>query len=108
MQAPGRYPLGQDYSVADLIAAAGGLRGDAFQENIEVQRVVLGRDNVAQVRTLTAQASLGLERVALQSRDRVSVRAIPNWQPDESVVLEGEFRFPGTYALLPGDARGAR
>jgi polysaccharide export outer membrane protein len=44
--------------------------------------------------------------LALKSRDRVSVRAIPNWQPDETVVLEGEFRFPGEYALLPGETLG--
>ena len=107
VQAPGRYPLGQDYTVADLVAAAGGFRGDAYEDSIEVQRVVLNRDSVAEVRTLTARASsAGLAAVDLVSRDRVSVRAIPNWQPDESVVLEGEFRFPGEYALLPGETLG--
>ena len=51
--------------------------------------MVLNRDSVAEVRTLTARASsAGLAAVDLVSRDRVSVRAIPNWQPDESVVLE--------------------
>jgi len=68
---------------------------------------VLNRDSVAEVRTITAKGGAGLASVALQSRDRVSVRAIPNWQPDETVTLEGEFRFPGEYALLPGETLGA-
>ncbi len=109
VQAPGRYPLGEAYTVADLVDAAGGFRGDAYEDNIEVQRVVLNRDSVAEVRTLAATvqaAGAGLAAVDLVSRDRVSVRAIPNWQPDESVVLEGEFRFPGEYALLPGETLG--
>jgi polysaccharide export outer membrane protein len=107
VQVPGRYPLGKDYSAADLIAAAGGLRGDAYQDAIEVQRVVLNRDSVAEVQTLSASGrGSGLRELALKSRDRVSVRAIPNWQPDEAVVLEGEFRFPGEYALLPGETLG--
>ena len=98
---------GAGLHVADLVAAAGGFRGDAYEDSIEVQRVVLNRDSVAEVRTLTARASsAGLAAVELVSRDRVSVRAIPNWQPDESVVLEGEFRFPGEYALLPGETLG--
>lgn len=107
VQAPGRYPLGKNYTVDDLIAAAGGLRGDAYEQKIEVQRVVLNSDSVAEVRTFeTSATGGGLASVFLQSRDRVSVRAIPNWRPSETVVLEGEFRFPGEYALLPGETLG--
>lgn len=107
-QVPGRYPLGEGYTVADLIAAAGGLRGDAYGRSIEVQRVVLSRDGVAEVRTLTVDsADVSLKQLPLVSRDRVSVRAIPNWQPNETVILEGQFRFPGEYALLPGETLGA-
>ena len=108
VQVPGRYPLGENYSVADLIAAAGGFRGDAYQDAIEVQRVVLNSESTAEVRTLrTSGRGEAMESLPLQSRDRVSVRAIPNWQPDETVILEGEFRFPGEYALLPGETLGA-
>lgn len=104
VQAPGRYPLGQAYTPKDLIDAAGGLRGDAYQDSIEIQRVALSEDSIAEVRTLEVGPGRGgIDTILLQSRDRVSVRAIPNWRPDETVVLSGEFRFPGEYSLLPGE-----
>jgi polysaccharide export outer membrane protein len=34
------------------------------------------------------------------------VRTIPDWQSTETVELAGEFRFPGTYNLLPGETLG--
>jgi polysaccharide export outer membrane protein len=107
VQAPGRYPLGEGYTVADLIQAAGGFRDDAYLREIEIQRVFLNRESVAEVRVRTVAGEGGaLAEAALGSRDRVLVRTIPNWQSTETVELAGEFRFPGTYNLLPGETLG--
>lgn len=107
VQAPGRYPLGDAYTAADLIAAAGGVRDDAYLAEVEVQRVVLDEASVASVRTFSIrEGGKGLASFKLSSRDRLSIRAIPNWRPEETVLLEGEFRFPGEYALLPGETLG--
>ena len=39
----------------------------------------------------------------LKSRDSVRINYLPNWSVDETVVLEGEFVFPGTYSLRGGE-----
>ena len=108
VQAPGTYPLGEAYSVADLVSAAGGFRDDAYLEQIEVQRVVVDEASIAGIRTFTIQESQSSSGgFQLKSRDRVAVRAIPNWQPKDTITLEGEFRFPGEYTLIPGETLGA-
>lgn len=109
VHAPGEYPLGEGDSVDDLIAAAGGLRGDAFTRELELQRVLIDGDGVASIRTyrvgVGAGAPLGLD-FGLESRDRLMVRAVPDWRPDDLVTVSGELRFPGEYRIAPGETLG--
>ena len=40
---------------------------------------------------------------SLDSRDHLHVRTLPEWNPDDSVTLEGELRFPGMYRIRKGE-----
>ncbi len=109
VHAPGNYPLGVKDTVSDLLAAAGGLRGEAFTRELELQRVVLDSEGVAGIRSFRISGeevgSLGLG-FQLESRDRLMVRAVPDWRPEDVVSVSGEVRFPGEYRIAPGETVG--
>jgi protein involved in polysaccharide export with SLBB domain len=110
VHAPGDYPLSEGDSVGELLAAAGGLRDDAFLRSAELRRVVTDE---ATGRALVRNLGVDLEATGddgrafvLASRDHLHVRRIPDWRPRDTVVIEGEVRFPGTYVIGPGDTFG--
>lgn len=106
--APGRYPLGEGYTVADLLAAAGGLRDDAFAPRLELQRTEvtpLGQVVVTRVE-LDGTNLETLASTTLRSRDEVFAQAIPDWRPTRRVAISGEVRFPGEYLIGPRETLG--
>lgn len=102
---PAEYPMVENASVAGYIAAAGGLRDSAFLGRAEITRTVLEGDvaNTDHVAFNLYDAILGSTEVELRPRDQINVFRIPEWQNTVDVVLEGEVRFPGTYAVRRGE-----
>ena len=102
VKSPGDYPLGPEDTVASLVAAGGGLTDSVYLDSAELRRVYLGQNSemLSQYLSLDLTAELvqssGTE---LQSRDHLYVRALPDWNPTDSVSVEGEVRFPGTYRI---------
>ena len=103
--APGTYPISENTSVAELIAAAGGLREGAYETEVEVRSVVLSRngDAITQTRTVDLRREKDTKSSVLLARDQVFVRRIPGLDEQESITLAGEVRFPGTYPIAPGE-----
>ena len=99
---PGEYPLSQGMTVRDLIALSGGLVESAYSQSAEVSRIDLSNPNRAVssilISDLTTSASTGLEPL-----DYVEFRTIPEFRESESITLEGEFVFPGTYVFEKGE-----
>jgi protein involved in polysaccharide export with SLBB domain len=99
---PGEYPLSQGMTVRDLIALSGGLVESAYSQSAEVSRMDLSNPNRAVtsilISDLTTSASTGLEPL-----DYVEFRTIPEFRETESITLEGEFVFPGTYVFEKGE-----
>ncbi|MDC0584966.1 SLBB domain-containing protein [bacterium] len=99
---PGEYPLSQGMTVRDLIALSGGLVESAYSQSAEVSRMDLSNPNRAAtsilISDLTISASTGLEPL-----DYVEFRTIPEFRETESITLEGEFVFPGTYVFEKGE-----
>lgn len=102
---PGVYPLVENATASRLIAAAGGLQESAYMERAEITRtVVSGGEADTQYQSVDLLAlMLGETDFELQGRDRLNVLAIPEWQNTYEVTLEGEVRFPGTYAIRRGE-----
>ena len=124
---PGRYELAAGMSVPDLILAAGGFVEGANLLEAELARLAdpsnrtdtaalvyrveladsaaaaeaarIGADRMLPVWTATAQG------VTLQPSDRVLVGQAPGWTPPRTVVVTGEVRNPGPYALTARDTR---
>jgi polysaccharide biosynthesis/export protein len=106
IRAPGDYPLVSNANLAQLISAAGGLKDNAFLKAAELRRLSLGPDGeiIANYQMVDLEQALDASQSAtLASRDHLTVREIPDWNPTESVTIAGEVRFPGEYRLQKGE-----
>lgn len=110
--AAGEYPLEPDMRVSDLLRAAGGLQEAAYTLQAELARYDIVGEQSRQTDLLSIDLAAVLAGgrdadVRLQSYDHLIVKEIPQWQEQESVELEGEVRFPGTYLLKRGETLSA-
>jgi polysaccharide export outer membrane protein len=104
---PGNYPLSSKHTVANLVAAAGGLKDSAYLDAAELRSLYMGpnKDVLSRYRNLNLIVELGsLSGTKLQSRDHLNVKELPDWNPTNAVILEGEVRFPGTYRIGKGES----
>lgn len=108
VRSPGRFELLDGMTLTDLLMRAGGLTDDAYAVRAELTRVASGRRladtlQVPLQRDLTRSVEASSFR--LQPHDAVFIRRDPDYREPEFVVLAGEVRFPGTYALTRRDER---
>ena len=112
---PGRYPLGENMTVQDLILQAGGFVEGAFVESVQVTRMDMSGDAEQRAQTIQVPLSptgvqdetrypggagvLTVQTFELHHRDRLYVRTNPAFRPQQEVTIRGEVRFPGTYTL---------
>ena len=124
---PGEYTYRDNLTLKDIILQAGGFAEGASLREVEVTRMVQRRDDDRmRARTIrvplaggstrradsvsfsvrdTVQALREASAFGLQHRDRIYVRTDPNFQPQETVAVSGEVRFPGEYTLLRDNER---
>ena len=101
---PGQYPLVAGMSLADLIAAAGGLSEGAYRTATEVTRTDLQDAETATFRTIPV--SLSAESVAsfkLEPLDNILFKTTPEYRERSTIRLSGEVVFPGEYTLSRGE-----
>ena len=126
---PGRYPYARGMSVQDLILAAGGFTEGANVLEADLARLpdptnrtdtasIVYRVTLADPAVAAEAARVGADRlmpdwtevseeVALQASDRVLVGQAPGYEPPRTVVVTGEVRNPGPYALTSRTTRVA-
>ncbi|WP_217522780.1 SLBB domain-containing protein [Vibrio metschnikovii] len=104
---PGRYPISQHNTVQGLLAAAGGLSADAFSANAELARIEsLGNTVRTEIKNIDLSAVMQGDQQAnreIKPRDRLNVFEQPGIKQQNTVVLQGEVKFPGTYTLRRGE-----
>ncbi|WP_337881129.1 SLBB domain-containing protein [Rheinheimera sp.] len=108
VRVPGEYPLVEHADVSSLVMAAGGFTEAAYLGRAEITRAVAAsaHENGIEVENISVdlQAAFnGSQSFALQSRDRLNVFPIPNWNIDQVVEVRGEVRFPGRYTIKRGE-----
>jgi polysaccharide export outer membrane protein len=105
---PGEYPLTDSMNLSDLFHAGGGAKDSAYMLDAEISRVVVGPDQTATVKHIRLNPKVLADSntsktIQIHPYDILSIKAIPLWREGESVTLSGEFRFPGTYSIKPGE-----
>jgi protein involved in polysaccharide export with SLBB domain len=106
---PGKYPLGEDMTAAQLVRLAGGLKRGAFTEAADLTRYTV--ENGAQVmgehvalpiaRALAGDADTD---VRLHDGDVLTIRQLAGWNDVGSVItVKGEVMHPGDFGIEEGE-----
>lgn len=111
---PGAYPYAANSTVEDLIFQAGGLLEGASTARVDISRRIVdpsateATNQLAQEFTVSIENGLAIGKgkgFRLKPYDRVEVRRSPGYAPQETVAIDGEVLFAGTYTLRKRDER---
>jgi len=106
---PGKYPLGEGMSAADLVRFAGGLKRSAYTEQADLTRfsVEQGSRMIADHETVQIARALAGEPdtdVRLHDGDVLSIRQLSGWNDvGATITVKGEVVHPGTYGIREGE-----
>lgn len=105
---PGEYPYQAGMTVRDLIRAGGGLSDSAYGGTAELTRyeVVNGEARHTELIEVDLAAVLRGDpgaNLQLEPFDTLSIKQVQAWADQESIMLRGEVKFPGTYSIKPGE-----
>lgn len=111
---PGAYPYAANSTVEDLIFQAGGLLEGASTARVDISRRIVdpsateATNQLAQEFTVSIENGLAVGKgkgFRLKPYDRVEVRRSPGYAPQETVAINGEVLFAGTYTLRKRNER---
>jgi protein involved in polysaccharide export with SLBB domain len=107
---PGKYPMSQDMTAAQLVRMAGGFKRDALTESADLTSYDVKNgngivENLATVRIGAAVTEADPHAdVPLKPGDILAVHQITNWADiGESVTINGQVRYPGNYGFRDGE-----
>jgi protein involved in polysaccharide export with SLBB domain len=109
VEKPGKYPLGEDMTAADLVRVAGGLKRGAYTETADLTHYeVIQGTNVAgesvNVQIAKAMAGEPDTDVRLHDGDVLTIKQITGWKDvGATIAVRGEVIHPGTYGIQEGE-----
>lgn len=102
VEMPAVYEIVAGDTVRSLLEIAGGLQRSARTDTVEIRRFV--DEHHTEETLISLDGDAGWDS-PLHDGDQIYVRGNVDWKIVESVVLEGEFRFPGPYGIEEGKDR---
>jgi protein involved in polysaccharide export with SLBB domain len=109
VERPGKYPLGENMSAAELVRLAGGLKRSAYTEQADLTRYMVehGEKIIGDHQTVQIAAALAGEPdtdVRLHDGDVLTIRQLTGWNDvGASITVKGEVLHPGTYGIKEGE-----
>lgn len=107
VQREGSYGLKPGITVKDLILLAGGLKYYAYTKEVDLVRYsVTDEGPKTEKVTLSIEKAMAADpenNLTLKEDDYLFVKSVPNWQPQQTVTIQGELRFPGVYPIRRGE-----
>lgn len=106
---PGKYPLGENMTAADLVRLAGGLKRGAYTESADLTRyeVEQGSNLVGEHTTVPLARALAGEPdsdARLRDGDVLTIRQLAGWRDmGATIAVGGEVVHPGTYGIQEGE-----
>ncbi|MBZ5570409.1 MAG: SLBB domain-containing protein [Acidobacteriia bacterium] len=106
---PGKYPLGNDMTAADLVRFAGGLKRSAYAQEADLTSYTVenGSKVVGDHRTVEIAKALAGEPdtdVRLHDGDVLTIRQLAGWNDlGATITVKGEVMHPGTYGIQEGE-----
>ena len=107
VKSPGEYPLTENMTLTQLVAAAGGLAEDAYMQKVELSRHDFADTEQATSSHLSVNLAEAYDNpqadLQLQPYDKLAVHTIPEFRETLEITLEGEVQFPGVYTFSRGE-----
>jgi polysaccharide biosynthesis/export protein len=106
---PGKYPLGEDMTAADLVRVAGGFKRGAYTEVADLTRYELIQGSSVAGETVDvpiakAMAGESDTDVRLHDGDVLTIKQLAGWNDvGASIAVKGELIHPGTYGIQEGE-----
>ncbi len=101
---PGEYTYDPSLTLQDVLTMAGGLKLEASRSRIDISRVVINENAPTETVIATVEVNDKLEPVtgdlSLEPFDQIMVRHVPEFRLQRNITIEGEVKYPGTYALI--------
>lgn len=99
---PGEYPYVAGMNTLDLISMAGGLTEQAYGLRGEITRIRFDASEQQTLEHLNVNlADSGSTKI--EPGDQLQIKRLPNWTDAQTVTIEGEVAFPGTYKIKRGE-----
>ena len=110
------YIYGDGMSLQDVLLQAGGITQKAKGSRIEVARIMdydTKSNTIKPIRAVVKkikiddnlEISLQAQNFLLQPFDQIFVRENPDYEEPRNILISGEVKYPGTYALLSRDEK---
>ena len=109
VERPGKYPLGQDMTAADLVRVAGGLKRGAYAHTADLTRYVVesGKKVAGEHMEIPLAAALAGQRdtdVRLHDGDVLTIGELAGWNDVGATIrVMGEVQHPGVYGISEGE-----
>lgn len=106
---PGKYPLGDNMTAAELVRLAGGLNRSAYTQEADLTRydVEQGTHVVSEHIPVAIAKALADEPdadVRLHGGDVLTIRQVAGWKDiGATITVSGEVVHPGTYGIQEGE-----
>jgi protein involved in polysaccharide export with SLBB domain len=106
---PGKYPLGEGMSAAQLVQLAGGLKRSAYTQEADLTRYPVAQGDRVEGEHITVQIAKALAGEAdtdmrLRAGDVLTIGQISGWGDiGASMQVAGEVVHPGTYGIEAGE-----
>jgi protein involved in polysaccharide export with SLBB domain len=106
---PGKYPLGEDMSAAQLVRLAGGLKRGAFTDAADLTRYTVENGSRVMGEHVTVPIARALAGdadtdVRLHDGDVLTIRQLAGWNDVGSLItIKGEVMHPGGYGIQEGE-----
>lgn len=106
---PGQYEFSSGLNLNDVITMSGGLQLSASKNRIDIYRVNLLDDGAAKILAATLNVEDHLNEEGnifyLEPFDQIIVRALPDFELQQMVTINGKVKYPGSYALIADNER---
>lgn len=104
---PGEYEFRPNMKLSDLIQLSGGLQKYAMMDSAELTRVTPTPQGPKTEKLIvhpeSALSGDPQDDITLQENDYLFIRTVPDWQLYKLVSIQGEVKYPGTYAIQKGE-----
>ncbi len=104
----GEYPLEPGMRISDLIRAGGSLQDAAYGATAELIRYQVIDGQTRRTELIDVDLTQVLRgdpkaNLLLEPFDLLNIKEVPEWSGQETVMVGGEVRFPGRYAIKKGE-----